>query len=402
MALSYRQVRAALAGQRLPAAFVDLDAFDRNLGRVVAQTRAHQIPLRVASKSVRVVALLERLLARGEGALSGVMCFATEEAAFLASRGFDDLLIAYPPHQRHDFEIAARLLAAGTTLTIMSDSPEGIARAGEIGRVHGVDMPLGLCVDMSLAVGALHLGVRRSPLRTPDDVVAMARRIDATEGTRFVGLMGYEAQVAGLGDDNPFEPWLNPIKSMVRAASVRELGPRRRAIVEALRAAGLTPTIVNGGGSGSLDSTSADSGVTEVTAGSAFFKPHLFDYYKSAHMRALEPACFFALEVTRKPSPDHVTCLGGGYVASGPPGPDKVPRPWLPEGLHLVKGEMCGEVQTPLRLDDRSRLAIGDPVVFRHAKGGELAERFDSFLLLSGGEVVASAKTYRGEGQCFL
>jgi D-serine deaminase-like pyridoxal phosphate-dependent protein len=408
MALSYRQIKTALEGRRLPAAFVDLDALDRNLDRVLKQIEPSQIPLRIASKSLRVPEILRRLIDRADGSLKGIMCFATEEAAFLAERGFDDLLVAYPPYQRSDLELAARLTADGTTISIMSDSAEGIQRAGEIGRSLGVELRLVLCVDMSLSVGLnerwgkLHLGVRRSPLRTPEQVVAMARRIADTDGVHFQGLMGYEAQVAGLGDDNPFEPLLNPIKSLIRRASVSELGPRRKAMVDALVAADLPPALVNGGGSGSLDTTTPATGVTEVTAGSAFFKPHLFDYYKAPHMRALEPACFFALEVTRKPAPDMVTCLGGGYVASGAPGRDKVPLPWLPSGLHLLGGEMCGEVQTPLRLDDPSALSLGDPVVLRHAKGGELAERFDHFLLLSKGEVVGSAKTYRGEGQCFF
>src|SRR5690606_19652123 len=140
--------------------------------------------------------------------------------------------------------------------------------------------------------------------------------------------------------------------------------------------------------------------VTEITAGSAFLKPHLFDYYRSAHMQALEPAAFFALEVTRKPAPGMVTCLGGGSVASGPPGPDKVPRPWLPRGLSLIGAEMCGEVQTPLR--GAQGLGLGDPVVFRHAKGGELAERFDRYLLLRDGRVIGEVPTYRGEDRCFF
>ena len=402
--LSYGQIKRALAGRRLPQMFVDLDALDHNLASVCAQVRPRGTPLRVASKSLRVPELLRHLIENSEGLFQGVMCFSTLEAAFLAERGFDDLLVAYPPYQRCDMELAAQLTADGVQLSIMADSRGGIARAGEIGAGRGVEINIVLCVDMSLsmAAGRVHLGVRRSPLHEVADVVAMARRIADTPGVRFHGLMGYEAQVAGLGDDNPFEPLLNPVKSWIRRASVRELGPRRAAMVEALREAGLAPALVNGGGSGSLDTTTPATGVTEVTAGSAFFKPHLFDYFKSEHLAALEPACFFAVEATRKPTPTMVTCLGGGYVASGPAGRDKVPQPWLPKGLHLLGEEMCGEVQTPLRLDDPTVLSLGDPVIFRHAKGGELAERFQEVLLLRDGRVVGSAKTYRGEGKCFF
>ncbi len=400
--LDYAQIKHAIAGRRLPLAFVDRDALDRNLERVCRQLRAHGLPLRIASKSLRVVALLRRLIDRSGGALRGVMCYAVEEAAFLAAQGFDDLLVAYPPHQHGDVALAARLTAEGRQIHLVADSAEGCERLSEVARAAGVTLSVVLCVDMSLALGGLHLGVRRSPLHEVADVVALARRVAGSPGLRFSGLMAYEAQVAGLPDDNPFEPLLNPVKRLVRRASVRELGPRRRAMVAALRQAGLPPALVNGGGSGSLDTTPRDSGVTELTAGSAFLKPHLFDYYTNDHMQALEPACFFVLEATRKPHPRMVTCLGGGYVASGPPGRDKVPLPWLPRGVSLQRGEMCGEVQTPLELADPSLVSIGDPVVFRHAKGGELAERFRSYLLLSAGQVVDEVNTYRGDGQCFF
>ena len=289
MTLSYTAIKKALAGHRLPAAFVDLDAFDANAARVRQLIVGRGTPLRVASKSVRVPDLLRRLLDGSEGQFVGLMCFATEEAAFLAGLGFDDLLVAYPAIQDGDLSLAARLTAEGTAIRLVADSREGIDRIAAAGRAAGVAIDVVLCVDMSLELvaGRVHLGVRRSPLHRVDDVVRLARYVAERDGARFFGIMGYEAQVAGLGDDNPFEPLLNPIKSLIRSASARELGPRRRRMVDELTGQGLAPTLVNGGGSGSLDSTTPATGVTEVTAGSAFFKPHLFDYFRSAHMQAL-------------------------------------------------------------------------------------------------------------------
>ncbi len=402
--LTHAAIQEALSNQRLPAAFVDLAAFDRNVERVVAQVRAHDLPCRVASKSIRVVELLRRVVARSQGCFRGVLCFAVAEAAHLFEHGFDDLVVAYPAVQRCDLLSASELTARGATLSLMVDDWAGVDRVAEIGVSEGVELAVSLCVDMSLELGRgrIHLGVRRSPLREPDQVVALARYIADKRGVRFDGVMGYEAQVAGLGDANPYAPLLNPVKGWIRSASVRELGARRRAIVAALDAAELTPRFVNGGGTGSLDSTTKETGVTEVTAGSAFFKPHLFDYFSSPHVRELEPAAFFALEVTRKPGPGLVCCLGGGYVASGPPGVDKVPRPWLPEGVALLREEMCGEVQTPLTVPSEVTLELGDVVIFRHAKAGELAERFDAFLLLENGAITGRAPTYRGQGRCFF
>jgi D-serine deaminase-like pyridoxal phosphate-dependent protein len=404
MALAYEAIRDALSGERLPAAFVDLDALDRNLDRHVAMVRPRGTPLRIATKSIRVVAILRRLLERGGDALRGLMCFSVEEAEWLAEQGFDDLLVAYPPWQASDMERVARLAAAGKTVRIVLDAREAIDRADAFGRAAGVRVPIVLCLDMGLVAlgGRVFLGVRRSPLRTPDEVLALARHALDRPGVRFDGLMGYEAQVAGLGDASPFEPRTNAIKRAIRAVSAREVATRRRAIVERLRAAGVPLALVNGGGTGSLDTTTPESGVTEVTAGSGFFKSHLFDYYRAPHMRALEPACFFALEVTRAPAADVVTCLGGGYVASGAVGPDKAPLPWLPRGLSLLPMEMAGEVQTPVRVPADVRLSFGDPVIFRHAKAGELAERFREYLLVAGGRVVDRVPTYRGAGRCFF
>ncbi|MCC6525092.1 MAG: alanine racemase [Polyangiaceae bacterium] len=409
---SYETLREALRGEPLPLAFVDRDAFDRNLERVVATVAAAGpgLRVRVASKSVRSAALLRRLLERGGAALGGLLCYAAAEAEHLARvHGFDDLLVAYPVYQAVDAERLARLAAEGRDVKVAIDSDAGALRLAEAARRLGTVLPVVLCVDMSwrLAFGRVHVGVRRSPLHEVDEVVAAARRVAATPGLRFAGLLAYEAQVAGLGDANVHEPWLDPLKRLLRRGSARELGARRHAMVEALCAVGLPPGLVNGGGTGSLDSTVAATGVTEVAVGSAFYKPHLFDLYRAPYLRALEPACFFALEVTRAPGPGFVTCAGGGYVASGAVGRDKAPLPWLPAGLELLPAEMAGEVQTPLRRAGGPRSGaslpeLGSPVVFRHAKAGELCERFVELCLLSEGRIVDRALTYRGEGQCFL
>jgi D-serine deaminase-like pyridoxal phosphate-dependent protein len=182
------------------------------------------------------------------------------------------------------------------------------------------------------------------------------------------------------------------------------LAPRRAAVVaaveEALAAAG-APALefVNGGGTGSLESTAAEAAVTEVTAGSGLYGPTLFDAYRAFTPR---PAAMFALPVVRRPGPGTVTALGGGYLASGPADSARLPAPHLPGGLRLDRREGAGEVQTPLLGAAADELAIGDRVYFRHAKAGELSERFATLHLLEGERIVDQVATYRGEGQCFL
>jgi D-serine deaminase-like pyridoxal phosphate-dependent protein len=222
--------------------------------------------------------------------------------------------------------------------------------------------------------------------------VALAREIDKRKGMKLVGLMGYEAHIAGLGDQPPGSPVIAAVLKRLQRASADEIADRRAKVVEAL------PQLefVNGGGTGSLQTTAREPAVTEVTAGSGFYAPTLFDHYSAFR---LKPAAMFALPVVRKPSQHVATVLGGGYIASGEASKTRLPTPYLPPGLKLDRNEGAGEVQTPVL---GSELALGQRVYFRHAKAGELCERFDTLLLVEGDRVVDEVPTYRGEGRAFL
>lgn len=391
-------LRRALENEPLPAVAVDLDAFDRNVSHAAELLEHQGHTLRLATKSVRVPALIKRVLAHG-APYAGLMCFSAREAAALASEGFDDLLVAYPTVAPPDLRDLRRIHESGTDTKLMVDGLDQLAAVSR--EMAGVErpFPVVLDVDMSLRAGGLHMGVRRSPLRTTGDVLKLLEQASELPHVAPVGLMGYEAQVAGLGDRNPFRPWMNPVFKMVRGRSVKAVARRRAELAEAVRGAGYTLDLFNGGGTGSLDTTAREPHLTELTVGSGLLCSHLFDYYSNVRF---EPACFFALQVVRSSDPGFVTCLGGGYVASGEPGWDKVPVPHEPPGLRLVPAEGCGEVQTPLRVPPGVELRIGEPVLFRHAKAGELAERFDRYTLVSGGEIVERVPTYRGLGWCFL
>jgi D-serine deaminase-like pyridoxal phosphate-dependent protein len=401
-AVRYDRYRRALGTRRFPAALVDLDALEHNVDALVAGVRAAGKHLRVASKSVRCVALIQRILARGGATTRGVMAFAAPEAALLVEHGLRDILIAYPTVQPADTRLIAELnRAPGTTVSVAVDAPEHLDALDAAAAAVGTTVPVIVDADVSLRLfrGRVHIGARRSPLHDAAAVVALAERAAARKHLRFHGVMAYEAHIAGVPDASPFNRWSNgPTRAMKQLARPR-VAATRRAIADELAARGLTPTVFNGGGTASLASAAGESVLTEVTAGSGFLDSHLFDYYRGLR---LAPACCFALQVVRRPAADLVTCNGGGFVASGAPGPDRLPRPFLPAGLELLSLEGAGEVQTPLRVPPGVDLALGAPVFFRHAKAGELAEHVERYVLVRGDRVEDEVPTYRGMGRCVL
>ncbi len=396
----WARYRRALAGEALPAALVDLDALDINVDRLLAPVRASGKRVRLASKSLRCPALLSRIATRAGELAIGYMTYTAAETAYLARAGVRDLVLAYPTLQASDAALLARANRDATAAVVVDDAAQ-LAPLAAAARAEGTRVPVWIDVDMSWRPvgGTLHLGVRRSPLRDPEPVVALARQIAGDAALRFAGVMGYEAQLAGLPDSAAFQAWQNPLKRAIKRGSQPAIAARRARVVAALTAAGLRPEHVNGGGSGSVAWSSSDPALTEVTIGSGFLCGHLFDGYRGLD---LEPALAFALQIVRRPARGIATCLGGGWIASGQPGADRLPRPTWPPGCRLLATEGAGEVQTPVALPEGLELALGDPIFFRPAKSGELAEHVREYLLVRGDRVVERVPTYRGLGECFL
>ncbi|MEU6094709.1 amino acid deaminase/aldolase [Streptomyces sp. NPDC047079] len=380
-----------------PVAIVDLEAFDANADDLLR--RAGGKPIRVASKSVRCRALLERVLSR-EG-FAGVMSFTLAESLWLARSGFDDVLLAYPSADRRGYAELAGDPKLAASVTVMIDDPAQLRLIDDArdGGTEVVRVCLELDTSLKLLGGRVRVGARRSPLHSPAQVAEMARTVARTPGFRLVGLMAYEGHIAGVGDAVPGRPLRSGAIRLMQSAARKELGRRRAEAVRAVRSVAPELEFVNGGGTGSVQYTAAEEAVTEIAAGSGLYVPRLFDNYTSFRGR---PAALFAQPVVRRPGVGVVTVLGGGYPASGAAGRDRLPVPYLPEGLAYDPQEGPGEVQTPLLGAPADDLLIGDKVWFRHAKAGELCERFDVLHLVKGDEVTATVPTYRGEGHTFL
>ncbi|MBT0774059.1 alanine racemase [Kineosporia sp. J2-2] len=381
-----------------PVAVIDLPSLETNAADLLR--RAQGKPIRLASKSIRCRAVLERV--HGQPGFAGVLGYTLAEAIWLATdptHPFPDVVVGYPTAERGALRRLAADEVARERVTLMIDSAEQLDFIDAAAPGHP---EISVCIDLDASLraagGRVHIGIRRSGVFTADDALALARTVAGRPGFRLTGIMAYEGQVAGLGNRPAGKPLYGLAVTAMQALSVRELAARRAEVVAAVDAE-FPLRFVNGGGTGSLETTTAEDAVTELTAGSGLYGPGLFDAYRQF---SVAPAALFGTDVVRRPRPGFVTVTGGGWIASGPAGADRVPIPTYPQGLSLTGTEGAGEVQTPLHGVVADVLAVGDRVWFRHAKAGELAEHVAAFQLVGADGTVQEVPTYRGENQHFL
>jgi D-serine deaminase-like pyridoxal phosphate-dependent protein len=381
-----------------PFAVVDLGALKSNAGAMVVSSAGK--PIRLASKSVRCREITRAVLAMP--GYHGILALTLAEAIWLAE-DVDDVVVGYPTADREMLTHLADSSVLAQRVTLMVDSTDQLDFIESVVGTTGARLRVCIDLDASLRLlgGKVHLGPRRSPIHEPDAAAEFARAIVQRNRFDLVGLMAYEGHIAGVGDDAG--SLLNKVQiRAMQGVSARELRERRAKAVAAVQS--VTPLkFVNGGGTGSIAATVSEDAITEVAAGSGLYCPTLFDGYR--HLN-LDPAAYYVTSVVRRPSPDFATVLGGGWVASGAAGTDRLPTPAWPEGLKLTGLEGAGEAQTPLHGPGARHLKPGDRVWFRHAKAGELCERVNELHLVApmngAAEIVGTVPTYRGEGKAFL
>lgn len=388
MKAPYDRYRASLHGRTFPLAYVDLDFYDQNVRELV--DRAKGMPIRLATKSVRCIELIQRAL-KNSG-FRGVMAYRGYEALKLADAGVDDILLGYPLADPKEISACIRRNDGKTKIVLMVDRTEHLDLIQSLAEKEKKTAPICIDLDVSTEFSGVYYGVHRSWI-TSDERLAifLGHLTEKCPRLKLVAAMGYEAQIAGIPDVTP------EFIEMKRKA-IPELNSRRTKWVREIEKKVGKLEFVNGGGTGSFEGTLKDPSVTELTSGSGLFSPGLFDHYENFRHH---PAVGYVAQVVRKPADDQVVCFSGGYIASGGISLLKAPVCMDPPGLSFFDREGAGEVQTPLYGGAAKEMKIGDLVFFRHAKAGEMNERFSEMVLLSERESGRTVPTYRGEGWNF-
>ena len=409
-----------ITAPKSPSAWLDMDALDHNIQLVNQKTQA--VSLRLATKSLRSIDVLHYIKQHSPHFI-GLMSYAADESVYLLENGFDNILCAYPTLDMTSVAQTFPYIKQGATMVWMVDRPEHVEALNKVGKAHDVVVDICLDINMSMPLPTLYFGTKRSALMSKKDIKKLITHIKKLANVNVCAAMGYEAQIAGLPEHLPGKALLTPAIKLLKNRSKKQVSQRRGSLVSWLKKQGYQLKIVNGGGSGSMDFTSRQPEITEITVGSAYYKPAYFDYMDS--MTEFQPAAGFVLPVTRQPEKGVITCHGGGFIASGATGVDKAPVVHYPSNLSIMADEGFGEVQTPMTAskvgkksaDGENELKIGDAVWCRHAKAGELCEHFNELscyrksdisahfsntgAIANGAKAEQAMTTYRGEGKCF-
>jgi D-serine deaminase-like pyridoxal phosphate-dependent protein len=360
---AFERFETVFGGRQAPFAFLDLDAVWANAADMLRRSRGK--PIRIASAAIRSRPVLERLVDLDPG-FQGVLTFSLPETLWLWERDVRDLVVAYPSADRASLTRLARITSEDPeeAPVVMVDSTEHLDLIEEAATSFVAPIRVAIDIDLSWRPlgGIVKFGAQRSQIRTADEAVALAQEIDRRDRTKLVGVLAYEAQIADVGDNVPRKSINNLIVRRLQAASARDVEERRAEIVTALSEVAQLE-FVNGGGTGSIDRTAPEWAVTEIAAGSGFYAPVRFDHFRSFRPR---PAAMFALPVNRRSGPVDVAGASRALPASR---------------------------ANPHR--------IGDRVYLRDQNAGDLCERFDRLLLVTGTTIRDEVPTYRGEGKAF-
>jgi D-serine deaminase-like pyridoxal phosphate-dependent protein len=229
-----------------PALLVDLDAFERNLGRMAEAAKAAGVRLRPHAKTHKSPVIARRQVALGA---VGVCCQKVSEAEILVDSGVDDVLVSNQVAGARKLERLAALARRARVGVCVDD-------AGNARDVSAAAVRFGAALDVLVEID---VGAGRCGVAPGEDAVALAAEVAALPGLRFAGLQAYQGAAQHLrGADE-------------RRAAIGRAGEMTRRTVAMLAEAGLACATVGGAGTGTYQIEAASGVWNELQAGSYIF-----------------------------------------------------------------------------------------------------------------------------------
>ena len=231
-----------------PCLVLDLDALERNIRKMGDYAKAHGMRLRVHGKmhkSVDIAKLQEQI-----GGADGVCCQKVSEAEVFARGGIKDVLVSNEVRDPLKIDRLAQLPKLGARISVCVDDIANVAELSEAARKHGTQLEILVEIDC---------GAGRCGVTTPDAAVALAQAVEAAEGLKFGGMQAYQGSAQHLDSFEAREDKLNTAIALAKD------------VVRGLRAVGLNPELVSGGGTGSYVFESNSGIYNELQCGSYAF-----------------------------------------------------------------------------------------------------------------------------------
>lgn len=334
-----------------PCLVLDLDALERNIRKMGDYARSHGMRHRSHAKMHKSVDVQK--LQQSLGGAAGVCCQKVSEAEVFARAGIRDILVSNQVRDPVKIARLARLPGYGAQVTVCVDDLDNVAELSRAATAAGTT--LGVLVEIDCGAG-------RCGVIGAGPVVQIARAVAAAPGLRFAGLQAYHGAMQHVERYTDRAAALAPAFAQVREA------------VEALRAAGLPPELVSGGGTGSYPFETASGLYNEIQCGSYAFMDADYGRIRGANGERIdasewENALFILTSVMSHVKPDRAICDAGLKAQS------------VDSGLPVVHGRddveyikctdehgVIADPQGVLAINERLRLVPGhcDPTCNLH------------------------------------
>ena len=353
-------VDSALIGTRkqdldTPALCVDVDLMEENIGRMETHLRSLGVHLRPHTKTHKSPIMARKQI---EAGAIGVCCAKLGEAEAMAAGGVTGILI---PNQIVSVYKITRLvnLAAWADVMVAVDTPSNVADLDAAATEKGIELRVIIEQD---------IGMDRCGVRTIEQGVALARRIEASKSLSFEGIMGYEGHCVMK---EPFS-----LREQTTRSSVAKLVELKKTI----EAVGIPVPIVSSGGTGTYEITPTIDGITEIQAGSYIT---MDTRYRSVGITGFNLALTVLSTVISVPRPDLALCDVGMKSATKEFGTPGVAHP---AGWELTR---LSEEHGRLERAGGPPLQIGDKVEFYPSHGCTTINLHDTYFAIRKGTVEA-------------